>query len=589
MPFMNLPKTTFSFLVYFIRRQWVKFTFIVAASIVWACSNALFPFFLKKIIDTFAAQPNFSLAWLAARRLVFLFMGLMLTAEILLRVQGFTMNHFIPRLRAGMRMALFEYVQTHSASYFATHFSGAIAGKISDVPMNTELIMRSFCFEIVIASIEVIVVLVTVAKGHFLFAFIFLAWFLIHVGITFYAIKKSRRPLEEHSDAVTRLSGKIVDTITNIQSVKLFAREKYERDYLEQFQQDEMDKSIRSQGIWQRRCILFSLNMLCMFFGLLALLILGWKEHSVTLGDFVQVMMQASFLAGWMWFVSFQMSLLTTRVAAINAALALVQKPQDIIDAANAVPLKVQRGEIKFDHVIFSYQQEPVFENLNVTIHAGEKVGLVGLSGAGKTTFMNLILRLYDLQNGKILIDEQSIADITQQSLHENIAVIPQEPLLFHRTLMENIRYGRLEASDEEVLEASRQAHCHEFIEQLSEKYETLVGERGVKLSGGQRQRIAIARALLKNAPILILDEATSSLDSLTEKKIQEGLQRLMQGRTTIVIAHRLSTLAAMDRILVFHQGNIVEDGTIQNLLEKGNHFATLWKMQQEEKSVDGD
>lgn len=578
---MSLPKKTFPFLVHFICRQWVKFAFIIAASIVWACSNALFPFFLKKIIDAFAAQPNFSLAWLAARGVVFLFIGLMLTAEILLRVQGFTMNHFLPRLRAGMRTALFEYVQTHSASYFATHFSGAIAGKISDVPINAELIMRSICFEIVIASIEVIVVLVTVAMGHFLFSIIFLAWFLIHVGITFNAIKKSQQPLEDHSNAITKLSGKIVDTITNIQSVKLFAREKHERDYLNQFQQAEIAKSIRAQGIWQRRCILFSLNVLCMFFGLLTLLILGWKEHSVTLGDFVQVMMQASFLAGWMWFVSFQMSLLTTRVATINAALALVKKPQDIIDAANAAPLKVQRGEIRFDRVTFSYQQEPVFENLNVTIRAGEKVGLVGLSGAGKTTFMNLILRLYELNAGKILIDGQSIAGITQQSLHENIAVIPQEPLLFHRTLIENIRYGRLEASDEEVIEASRQAHCHEFVEQLPEKYETLVGERGVKLSGGQRQRIAIARALLKNAPILILDEATSSLDSLTEKKIQEGLHALMQKRTTIVIAHRLSTLAVMDRILVFHEGKIVEDGTIQELMQQGKHFATLWKMQQ--------
>jgi len=211
----------------------------------------------------------------------------------------------------------------------------------------------------------------------------------------------------------------------------------------------------------------------------------------------------------------------------------------------------------------------------------------VGLSGAGKTTFTNLILRLYELNAGKILLDGESIAGVTQQSLHENIAVIPQEPLLFHRTLMENIRYGRLEASDEEVLKVSQQGYCHEFIEQLSAKYETLVGERGIKLSGGQRQRIAIARALLKDAPILILDEATSSLDSMTEKKIQEGLHYLMRGRTTIVIAHRLSTLAAMDRILVFHEGNIVEDGTIQELLHEGNHFAMLWKMQQEGSTID--
>lgn len=195
---------------------------------------------------------------------------------------------------------------------------------------------------------------------------------------------------------------------------------------------------------------------------------------------------------------------------------------------------------------------------------------------------MNLLLRLYDIQSGKILIDGQSIDSVTQESLHQQIAVIPQDASLFHRTLKENIRYGRLESTNEEVITASKQAHCHEFIEQLEEGYESLVGERGIMLSGGERQRIAIARALLKNAPILILDEATSSLDSSTEKKIEESFALLMKDRTTIVIAHRLSTLASMDRILVFHQGSIVEDGSIQELLEHNGHFAALWKIQQE-------
>lgn len=584
---MHLPKKAFPFLFHFISRQRMRFAFIVAASLLWGINNALFPFFLKKIIDAFAIHPDFASGWPAALYPLLLLIGCLVTAEFLLRLQGFSMIYFFSQLRADMRTALFEYVQTHSASYFATHFSGAITGKISDVPMNAERIMRSVCFEIIVAFVGAVVVLITTALSHPLFAIIILIWLLVHLGITVYTISKSSRPLEEHADAVTTLSGKIVDVITNIQSMKLFAREKYERGYLRQFQQEEIIKSNRAEAPLQWMFVGFSINMLCMLFGLLAFLIYGWKEHFVTLGDFTQVMIQASTLAGWMWFVSFQMTFLAKMIAAINTALSLIQQPKDVVDAPDAAPLKVVRGEICFDHVNFSYHQQPVFQNLKVTIRAGEKVGLVGLSGAGKTTFMNLILRLYELNAGKILIDAQSIAAVTQQSLHENIAVIPQEPLLFHRTLMENIRYGRLEATDEEVLEASRQAHCHEFIEQLSAKYETLVGERGVKLSGGQRQRIAIARALLKDAPILILDEATSSLDSMTEKKIQEGLQTLMQGRTTIVIAHRLSTLAAMDRILVFHEGNIVEDGTIQQLLHEGNHFATLWKMQQEGSNID--
>jgi ATP-binding cassette subfamily B protein len=217
---------------------------------------------------------------------------------------------------------------------------------------------------------------------------------------------------------------------------------------------------------------------------------------------------------------------------------------------------------------------------MNVTIQSGSKTGLVGFSGSGKSTFVNLILRFFDVSSGKILIDWQDIKQVTQDSLRQSIALIPQDTSLFHRSLMENIRYGRLEATDEEVFEVSKQAHCDEFIRQLPEGYQTLVGERGIKLSGGQRQRIAIARAMLKKAPILILDEATSALDSVTEKYIQESLHELMTGCTTIVIAHRLSTLAEMDRILVFSKGSIVEEGTHQQLLALNGHYAKMWKMQ---------
>ncbi len=251
------------------------------------------------------------------------------------------------------------------------------------------------------------------------------------------------------------------------------------------------------------------------------------------------------------------------------------------MDVLDAKPLVVTKGHIKFEQVTFYYKEDnSLFEQLDVEIQAGTKVGLVGASGSGKTTFVNLILRFFDVESGRILIDGQDIAQVTQDSLHEQIAMIPQDTSLFHRSLMENIRYGRLEATDQEVIEAAKRAHCHEFISSLPEGYHTLVGERGIKLSGGQRQRIAIARAMLKNAPILVLDEATSALDSVTEKYIQVALSSLMQGRTVIVIAHRLSTLAEMDRILVFDQGHIIEDGNHPTLLAKQGHYAKLWHMQ---------
>jgi ATP-binding cassette subfamily B protein len=255
--------------------------------------------------------------------------------------------------------------------------------------------------------------------------------------------------------------------------------------------------------------------------------------------------------------------------------------PLEIVDKPNATILNCTHGKIRFDKIKFHYKgTAPLFQNKSIEIKAGQKVGLVGYSGGGKSTFVNLILRLYDITDGAILIDGQDIRDVTQDSLRTSIALIPQDPSLFHRSLMENIRYGRIDATDEEVILAAKKAHAHEFIEKLSQSYDSLVGERGVKLSGGQRQRIAIARAILKNAPILILDEATSQLDSVTESSIQESLWELMQNKTTLVIAHRLSTLLHMDRIIVFDKGVIVEDGTHAELLTNNGLYRTLWKAQ---------
>ena len=265
----------------------------------------------------------------------------------------------------------------------------------------------------------------------------------------------------------------------------------------------------------------------------------------------------------------------------ISDGVSVFIQPHEIVDKPDAPALKVNRGEIAFCAVSFIYKDGlQVFEHLDVTIEAKQQVGLVGFSGSGKSTFVNLILRLFEPQDGAIKIDEQNILDVTQDSLRESVSMIPQDPQLFHRSLMENIRYGRLDATDDEVIEAAKKAHAHEFILETEEQYGSLVGERGVKLSGGQRQRIAIARAIFKDAPILILDEATSSLDSVTEKKIQLGLKNLMKGRTVVVVAHRLSTISHMDRILVFDRGKIIEDGSHQQLMLRNGHYAHLWNMQ---------
>jgi ATP-binding cassette subfamily B protein len=265
----------------------------------------------------------------------------------------------------------------------------------------------------------------------------------------------------------------------------------------------------------------------------------------------------------------------------ISDGVRIFVTPHEIVDQPDAPPLQVDQGRISFRAVSFTYPEGlPVFRHLDVEIQPRQHVGLVGFSGSGKSTFVNLILRLFEPGDGQIEIDGQDILGVTQDSLRENISMIPQDPQLFHRTLMENIRYGRLDATDDEVIAAAKAAHADEFIRQTEKGYDSLVGERGVKLSGGQRQRIAIARAILKDAPILILDEATSSLDSITEKHIQAGLEYLMQGKTVVVVAHRLSTIAHLDRILVFDQGQIVEDGSHAELLKRDGHYARLWNMQ---------
>ena len=302
----------------------------------------------------------------------------------------------------------------------------------------------------------------------------------------------------------------------------------------------------------------------------------------LTVGDFALIFILSHNIIEQVWSITEVYFRASEQLGIFNQAIKFLSQKPDIVDAPNARSLKIKNGTIIFSHVNFYYtESQRLFEDKTLIINGGEKVGLVGYSGSGKSTFVNLITRMFDVQKGDILIDNQSIRSVTLESLRKNIGFIPQDPTLFHRSIMDNIRYGKFDANDEDVIEASKQAHVHEFVSQLPNGYNTLVGERGIKLSGGQRQRIAIARAILKNAPILILDEATSALDSVTESLIQASLQIAMKNRTVIVIAHRLSTIKALDRILVFDKGHVVEEGTHQYLLEKGEIYPQLWNLQQ--------
>ena len=407
------------------------------------------------------------------------------------------------------------------------------------------------------------------------------AWTLAYVIVSYWLATQCRRYARKFAAARSLVSGKIVDSVTNIMNAKLFARRDFERSYLEDYLNIEVSRARETYWFMEWiRWFQYTAAMLLML-GIIGYALAIWSERGMTVGEFAMAASLSLMLIEQARGLSRRFLEFFEYVGNINDGVNIIVRPHEVTDTDDAVPLAVSRGEIVFDDVGFHYvEDKPVFSNLGLTIAPGEKVGLVGYSGSGKSTLLNLTLRLFEPQRGRILIDRQDIRGVTQESLRGAISMIPQDPMLFHRTLMENIRYGRLDASDEDVVEAAKRAHAHEFILDTEGGYESLVGERGVKLSGGQRQRIALARAILKDAPILMLDEATSSLDSVTERHIQDSLAYLMRDKTVVVIAHRLSTLAHLDRILVFHEGRIIESGSHDTLLALDGHYASMWAMQ---------
>ncbi len=408
-----------------------------------------------------------------------------------------------------------------------------------------------------------------------------MVWSLFFITMSIYFSYQARGVCHIAAEVRSSYMGQIVDIIGNIMSVRLFAQKKAEAHHFSTI----MDKAVKADQA--REWYFFKVYtvqgtsfLLYQSFSLYTL-VQGFKNGSITAGDFALVLTLNLSMITHLWELFKEVGKFTLILGDLTQGLKIILSPIDVKDKEGAKALNLSKGDIVFKNVYFHYApQNPLFNDLSVTIKAGEKVGLVGYSGGGKTTFINLILRLYDTQKGEILIDGQNIADVTQDSLHRSIGLIPQDPALFHRSLFDNIHYGDKTSTEADVIKAAQKAHAHDFIIHLPQKYHSLVGERGVKLSGGQRQRIAIARAFLKDAPILILDEATSQLDSVTESVIQESLLDLMNKKTTLVIAHRLSTLLHMDRILVFDKGRIVEDGTHHELLNQGGLYKTLWEAQ---------
>ena len=486
-----------------------------------------------------------------------------------------------PSIRRRTRAELYHYLQHHSQRYFLGNFAGSLANRISEVSVSVNHTLWVVLFDFWPIAVTFVVSIIVLSQVHLGLTLFLSAWTLVFVLASFLLGRKCRKYAKNYAAKRSLVTGKIVDAVTNIQNSKLFAHLGYERRYLRNYLNQEVQTARQTFWFMEKIRWFNFTSALILQVSMLLYALKVWTQGEITVGQFAMASSLALLIIGEARNLSRRFLEYFEYVGNINDGVHVIVQSHEVVDPPQSRPIQVKRGLIEFQAVDFYYHSSiPVFQNLNVKISPGERVGLVGFSGSGKTTFVNLLLRLFDIQSGHIKIDDQDIASATQNSLRSQISMIPQDPMLFHRSLMDNIRYGNIEATDAQVMEASRSAHAHDFITQVKGGYDALVGERGIKLSGGQRQRIAIARAILKNSPILIMDEATSSLDSVTEKAIQAGLEKLMQGRTVIVVAHRLSTIAHLDRILVFDQGKIIEDGTHEDLLRQQGHYARLWDMQ---------
>jgi len=431
-------------------------------------------------------------------------------------------------------------------------------------------------------AIDMIIVVAVLCSRNLTMGLGTLAWLLIFFTLNFFFANWKYKFDVMETEAVSKTTGFLSDTITNFSAIKLFNGNQREKDGFAALIEDVRKKT---QFAWNTEELFngtSSLLMVILEFGLLIFAVRLWLKGQFTPGDFVLVQAYVILIIDQSWQFGRMVRTFYRSFSDAEEMTTLLLTAPDIVDHPGARDLIVASGRIEYRNVVFSYHEtRKVLDNLNLTIRAGEKVALIGPSGAGKTTVIKLLLRNFDLTAGHILIDGQDIAAVTQESLWQAISMVPQDPVLFHRTLKENIRYGRPEASDADIIKASKMAHCHEFISNLPDGYETFVGERGIKLSGGERQRVAIARAILRNAPILVLDEATSSLDSESESLIQDALEKLMQDKTVIVIAHRLSTIRKMDRIIFVDEGRIMEEGTHEELEKKQDGlYRHLWEMQ---------
>jgi ATP-binding cassette subfamily B multidrug efflux pump len=582
------PDSIAAFYWHYIKPVWQPFAVLLVVGFVGSLIEVMLMAFVGNLVDMMsaAASPRTFFAENAWTLLFMAFVAL-IARPLASTVHDLVKNQMIsPAVTTRIRWQTHTHVLRQSLGFFQNDFAGRIATRI----MQTGASLRESVVQAVDAiwymAVHVVGALVIFWEADARLVVPLLVWIALYGIVIRVFVPRIQKLSTEASEARSWLTGRVVDSFTNILTVKLFAHAEREEAYAREAMQAHLERhqaSLRNLTVME--LVLYTLNG-ALLVSVAGLALWLWSYEAVSMGA-ITVAMTLSIriiaMSGW---ILFTVAGIFENIGVVHEGMQTIARDYEVVDRPDARRLVVTKGEIRFDDVRFHYGKvRGVIEGVSLTIQPGERVGIVGRSGAGKSTLVNLLLRFYDLEAGRILIDGQDISKVTQESLRANIGLVTQDTSLLHRSVMDNILYGRPEAGPADAVAAAKRAHAHEFIEGLEDMngrqgYDAHVGERGVKLSGGQRQRIAIARVLLKNAPILVLDEATSALDSEVEAAIQESLSELMAGKTVIAIAHRLSTIAAMDRLIIMDGGRIVEQGSHAELLRKGGLYASLWARQ---------
>lgn len=573
-----LPDRPVAFLWHYVRRRPWHFGGLLALIVGAASCAVAVQYGMKLLVDAMAARDRSQAeVWFPLG----LFIGLIVVENVFWRLGGWLGCRTVIASVVDIRVDLFKHLTGHPMRYFTEHFAGSLGNRISALGSAAGAIYGGLAWKIVPPIIDflgAVLVLLTVDPRMAVALILFVA--IVAVLITGFGIR-GRSKHQRFAAQAARVGGELVDAVSNVWTIKAFSARDRESERLAGEIGYEAKAQRRSWMYLEKARLIHDICLSLMAGGMLIWAINLWVAGSVTAGDVVLVSALTFRILHGSRDLALALVDATQQIGAIDDTLRIIVQPHGLQDSDTQ--LLLAEGDITFEHISFAYPgRELIFHKLDLHIPAGQKVGIVGSSGAGKSTLISLLQRLDDVQDGRILIDGQDIRSVSQDSLREKIAVVPQETALFNRSIRENIRYGRPGASDEEVVAAAHSAFCDTFIRELPQGYDTLVGERGVMLSGGQRQRLGIARAFLKNSPILILDEATSALDSQSEAEIQVALNDLVHDRTVVAVAHRLSTLSSFDRILVLRGGRIVEDGSPMELRNRGGEFDALWRMQAE-------